>query len=475
MTEMSQLGGGRRLTRLRTAALSWRAFAAGAAAAELLIIVAASVACGVAYHLAVYGDRGEIVNFVALGGVVALIFISANAFIGDYALSFYIAPTNRIRRPLASWNIAFLYTLAISVMAKAGAVLSRGNVILLYVAGLAAVMLWRWLAIRLVAEASKTGRVAARRVLLVGEREAIRAFALRYQPWNLGFEIVGQAVLHPAGNLDRDLDRAALIGRTLHPDDVFVILPWSNTETIERVIDRLMTLPVSIHLGPERILDRFAQVQIIKVSDMATLCLARPPLNFLEVVAKRALDLVGAALGLVLLLPFFAAVALLIRLDSPGPIVFRQLRYGFNQKPFRIYKFRTMHVHEDGLVRQATEGDERVTRIGRILRRWNIDELPQLVNVLVGDMSLVGPRPHAVPHNQAFERRIGLYARRHNVKPGITGWAQVNGLRGPTDTEEKMRARVEYDLYYIDNWSLALDLQIIGRTIVSRKAYRNAC
>jgi Undecaprenyl-phosphate glucose phosphotransferase len=474
MTELTHPRSERRVTRLRTGIVSWRAFAIGTVVVELLLIVAASVACGVAYHLAVYGDRGEIVNFVALGGVVALIFISANAFIGDYTLPFYIAPTSRIRRPLASWNVAFLYTLAISVMAKAGAVLSRGNVVLLYAAGLAAIVLWRWLAIRLVHRAVTSGRMTARRVLLVGEREAIDAFARRYQPWNLGFEIVGRAVLHTGGDIERDLERAALIGRTLHPDDVFLILPWSNTETIERVVDRLMNLPVSIHLGPERILDRFATVQIIKVSDMATLCLARPPLNFLEVVAKRALDLVVSALALVALLPFFLIVALLIRLDSPGPVVFRQLRYGFNQKPFRIWKFRTMRVHEDDAVRQATEDDERVTRIGRILRRWNIDELPQLVNVLVGEMSLVGPRPHAVPHNQAFERRIGLYARRHNVKPGITGWAQVHGFRGATDTEDKMRARVEHDLYYIDNWSLALDLKIIGRTILSRKAYRNA-
>jgi exopolysaccharide biosynthesis polyprenyl glycosylphosphotransferase len=248
----------------------------------------------------------------------------------------------------------------------------------------------------------------------------------------------------------------------------------ANTETIERAVDRLMTLPVSIHLGPERILDRFAKVEIIKVADMATLCLARPPLTFLEVIAKRVLDIVAAAIGLVLLLPLFALVTLLIWLEGPGPALFRQQRYGFNQKPFWIYKFRTMRVHEDELVRQAARDDDRVTRIGRHLRRWNIDELPQLLNVLIGDMSLVGPRPHAVPHNQAFERRIGLYARRHNVKPGITGWAQVNGLRGATDTDDKMRRRVEYDLYYIDNWSLTLDLQIIGRTLFSRKAYRNA-
>src|SRR5829696_2321117 len=228
--QLTQLQEGRRLTRLRTASSAWRAFGLGTALVEILIIGATSVACGIGYHLIVHDSYGELVNFIALGGVVALIFLSANAFIGDYALPLYIAPTSRIRRPLASWNIAFLYTLAISVMAKSGAELSRGSVILLYFAGIGVIMLWRWLLIRLVVRASKTGQVAARRVLLVGERAAIEAFARRYQPWNLGFEIVGQAVLQSNGNLEPDLDRAALIGRALHPDDVFVILPWSDTE-----------------------------------------------------------------------------------------------------------------------------------------------------------------------------------------------------------------------------------------------------
>jgi Undecaprenyl-phosphate glucose phosphotransferase len=474
MNQLVQIQEGRRIGSLRLASTAWRAFGLAAGLAELLLIVAVAVACGVGWHLAVHDTAGDLTSFAALGAVVALIFISTNAFLGDYALPLYISATGRIRRPLGAWNIAFLYTLAISFIAKSAGDLSRGNVVLLYFSGIAAVTLWRWALIRLVRHASRTGSVAARRVLLVGEREAIQNFGRRYQPWNLGFEIVGQAVLQSDGSLERDLERAALVGRALHPDDVFVIMPWSNTETIERVVDRLMTLPVSIHLGPERILDRFAKVEIIKVSDMATLCLARPPLSFVEVIAKRAFDIVAASVGLVLLLPLFALVALLIRLDSPGPALFRQQRYGFNQRPFWIFKFRTMRLHEDREVRQARPDDDRVTRVGRHLRRWNIDELPQLLNVLLGDMSLVGPRPHAVPHNQAFERRIGLYARRHNVKPGITGWAQVNGLRGATDTDDKMKRRVEYDLYYIDHWSLTLDLQIIGRTLFSRKAYRNA-
>jgi exopolysaccharide biosynthesis polyprenyl glycosylphosphotransferase len=192
-------------------------------------------------------------------------------------------------------------------------------------------------------------------------------------------------------------------------------------------------------------------------------------------VQKRFFDLVCAAIALIALTPLLIAVAILIKLDSPGPIFFVQRRYGFNQQPFRIIKFRTMRALEDGaVVPQARRDDPRLTKIGPWLRRWNIDEIPQLFNVLTGDMSLVGPRPHALSHDHDFEGRISLYARRHNVKPGITGWAQINGYRGETDTDEKIRRRVEHDLFYIDNWSLWLDLKIIARTLLSRAAYRNA-
>jgi lipopolysaccharide/colanic/teichoic acid biosynthesis glycosyltransferase len=174
-------------------------------------------------------------------------------------------------------------------------------------------------------------------------------------------------------------------------------------------------------------------------------------------------------------MPFLVGVALLIRRDSRGPALFLQRRYGFNQQPFRILKFRTMETAEDGdVIVQATRDDARVTRVGRWLRCWSIDELPQLLNVIKGDMSLVGPRPHALSHNREYEQKISRYARRHNVKPGITGWAQVHGLRGETDTDEKMRKRVEHDLYYIDNWSLWLDVRILFLTLFSRNSHRNA-
>ena len=259
-------------------------------------------------------------------------------------------------------------------------------------------------------------------------------------------------------------------------DDVVLLLPWSAAHAVNACADRLMTMPVSVQLGPETIFDRFSEIHLSRLGPAIMLNLIRPPLTRIEVLSKRvsrfraALSAFWSRCRRVLLL-----AGLLIKLDSPGPVLFRQWRHGFNQKPFKIIKLRTMHVTEDGgRVLQATRDDPRVTRVGYYLRRWNIDELPQLLNVMVGDMSLVGPRPHALTHDWEYERKISFYAKRHNIKPGITGWAQVNGCRGETDTEDKMRARVEHDLYYIDNWSIPFDLYILALTALSPKSFNNA-
>src|SRR5579859_8115337 len=177
-------------------------------------------------------------------------------------------------------------------------------------------------------------------------------------------------------------------------------------------------------------------------------------------VGKRVFDLAVAGAALLFLAPLLMAIAVAIKLTSPGPVLFFQYRYGYRNRRFKIYKFRSMRADTGDAtgVKQTVRGDSRVTSIGRILRKTSLDEVPQLFNVIKGDMSLVGPRPHALSHDREFERRISTYARRHNVKPGITGWAQIHGLRGETDTDDKMRQRVEHDLYYIDNWSVWLDL-----------------
>jgi len=195
-----------------------------------------------------------------------------------------------------------------------------------------------------------------------------------------------------------------------------------------------------------------------------SLLITRQRANF-ETAVKRAVDIVVSMMAIVFFLPIFLLVAIAIKLDSPGPIIFRQRRSGFNAKEFLIFKFRTMTVLEDGpVVTQACRDDLRVTRVGKFLRRSSVDELPQLFNVLRGNMSLVGPRPHALVHDDKYKVHVTDYAHRFRVKPGMTGWAQVNGLRGETTSVEQMAERVRYDLWYIDNWSLGLDLKILFET-----------
>jgi exopolysaccharide biosynthesis polyprenyl glycosylphosphotransferase len=281
---------------------------------------------------------------------------------------------------------------------------------------------------------------------------------------------IGKTVLNEAGR------QLGIWQRAFRPQDgVFIAVPWSDRAIIERCVDAFMTVPVSINLAPEQVLDRFENPRIIRTGSISSLELAPPALTTPQIVTKRVFDFLVAATLLVLLAPLFGAIALLIKIDSPGPVFFLQRRHGFNQQPFRILKFRTMSCLDDGdQVRQARRDDPRITRVGAWLRRCNLDELPQLVNVLCGQMSLVGPRPHALAHDREFEHRIALYARRHNVKPGITGWAQVHGLRGETDTDDKMARRVALDLWYIDNWTVWLDIIIMLRTVSTGKAYRNA-
>jgi putative colanic acid biosynthesis UDP-glucose lipid carrier transferase len=343
-----------------------------------------------------------------------------------------------------------------------------------YGSGLFSLIIARILLVAFIRARAEAGTIAARRVLLIGFEQEIAKFSERYEPWRLGMRIAAASVLRGEDNLKEDLALASAYARILRPDDIFILLPWSHKETIDECINTFLRIPAAIHLGPEQVLDRFADAQIFKVGPVASLNLVHRPLSATEVCIKRAVDIVLSATALFLLSPLLLTVAIIIKCDSPGPIIFRQRRYGFNQEPFRIYKFRSMTTLEDGAdIQQAAINDVRITRIGGLMRRLNIDELPQLLNVLRGEMSLVGPRPHAVAHDQLFERSIGLYARRHNVKPGITGWAQVNGLRGAV-TDEKIRQRIAYDLYYIDNWSLLFDIQILWLTVVSKKAYRNA-
>ena len=467
----------------------WRALAAStltfsSVLVEVIGIIAMSWLSGTLYHLIVYGESGDTSTFLNLGVLTAGIFAIPNLIRGEYKIAAFLEFEPHLRRAFFAWNVTFIVLLAIGFLAKITIVYSRGWTLAFYLSTIPVLLLLRYLVVRATRAANSAGLIAARRVFLVGAGNEIGAFISRYQPWSLGICVVGCRFLTPLRRdvsanerleaLDLDLNEAVNSARVLEPDAIFLVLPWSETATISRCAERFMSLPAEIHLAPEQILQKFDHLQLSTRGPMSSLQLTRHPLSKLEVFEKRVFDIVIASIAIALLTPVLLLVATLIKLDSPGPAFFVQRRYGFNQRQFRIFKFRTMTTMDDGdEVLQARRSDPRVTRIGNRLRRWNIDEVPQLFNVLLGDMSLVGPRPHALTHDREYERKISIYARRHNVKPGITGWAQVNGYRGQTD-DEKMRKRVEYDLYYIDNWSLWLDFFILIRTVLSRHAYRNA-
>lgn len=251
-------------------------------------------------------------------------------------------------------------------------------------------------------------------------------------------------------------------------DKIIIALPQSADHRISEVAAKLEKLPVSIHIVTHLASDFVEEKQRLAVSSIGSVGLLDvkdKPLSDWAPVVKRAEDIVLGTLFSIVLVPVMLFLAMLIKLDSKGPVFFRQKRIGMNQKTFDMYKFRTMHVLEDGPeVAQATKFDSRVTPFGRFLRRWSMDELPQLWNVMKGEMSLVGPRPHAVAHDEKFEEVVATYALRHQVKPGITGLAQVRGLRGYLNPVTDVAARVDADVYYIKNWSLWLDVKIILQT-----------
>jgi Undecaprenyl-phosphate glucose phosphotransferase len=274
-------------------------------------------------------------------------------------------------------------------------------------------------------------------------------------------EVAGHPVL---GGVE-DLVECARRGMV---DQVIIALPCSAEQRILDLMKTLRSLPIDVRLCPDMISFHLPDRTVSHVVGVPMLNVFEKPLTGWGLILKGMEDRLLAGLILFLISPLLMLIALAIKLDSRGPILFRQKRYGFNNEVIEVLKFRSMYTERcsiDSNVPQATKDDPRVTRVGRFIRRTSLDELPQFLNVLTGNMSIVGPRPHAVAHNEQYADVIDQYLARHRVKPGITGWAQVNGLRGETETLEKMEQRVRYDLYYIDNWSLLFDLRIIFRTL----------
>lgn len=283
-----------------------------------------------------------------------------------------------------------------------------------------------------------------------------------------GFPLLGDS---------NDLERLV---RDERVTQVLVALPWSEENRIAQVVQDLRKLPVNVLLVPDMSAFRQARHRITEVAGLPMFNVSERPLDGWSPLIKRMEDLVLAMVALIPALPVMTVIALAIKLDSTGPVLFKQRRYGYNNRLIEVFKFRSMYCDrtDANAERQTTRDDDRITRVGRFIRKTSLDELPQLFNVLLGSMSMVGPRPHATATKAAgilFEDAVKEYTARHRVKPGITGWAQINGYRGETDTLEKIEKRVEFDLQYIENWSVWFDLYILFRTlpavILTREAY----
>ena len=314
-----------------------------------------------------------------------------------------------------------------------------------------------------------------RTAVIAGANELARRLAERIEASPLlGLRVAGYFDDRDAARLEA-VDAARLLGRldrlaeyvkAHRVEVIYITMPMAAQPRILQLLEGLRDTTASIYFVPDVLLFDLIQARVDSIGGIPALAVCESPFRGLDAALKRASDLVLAAVILALIAPLMLAIALGVKWSSPGPVLFRQRRYGLDGREIVVYKFRTMTCLEDGSrVRQATRDDPRVTPLGALLRRYSLDELPQFVNVLQGRMSVVGPRPHAVAHNELYRRLIRGYMIRHKVKPGITGLAQVNGLRGETESLDKMRARIEYDLAYLRNWSLLLDLQIVLKTV----------
>lgn len=446
-----------------------------AAADVALLVIVGGLAFGVEEPAIDWRLAGLV---VLLGGLLALNFLRLS---GAHRFATLALPGGSVGRALAGWLLAIATLLAVTPLLEPITATDGPWMALWFALGAAALVALRLLLCQRVRRWQRAGRVGevaavvgagpvAQRLLRGLNATANGSTAPRIigvyddEARSLPRRCMGHAILGSVDDLVRDVRRYGI-------DTVIVALPLQAEHRLVDTLNRLTVVPVDVKLCPGEFGLRLGRVRASHLGDHTVLDVVERPLRDWQWVAKTIEDLLLGTLILLAIAPVMLAIALLIKLDSPGPVLFRQKRYGFNNELIEVLKFRTMR-HEQGDVRgeQLTRrGDPRITRVGALLRRTSLDELPQFLNVVRGDMSIVGPRPHAVAAKAGpllYQEAVKHYDARHRVKPGITGWAQVNGWRGETNTLEQIRKRVEHDLYYIDHWSVALDLRIIALTVV---------
>jgi Undecaprenyl-phosphate glucose phosphotransferase len=445
--------------------------------ADFAGIVLASVFSGLSYHLQQSGTLGDIGKSLGSAILVSALFISLMKIRRMYRPTELMALRSQIRAVCLTWTSVFLLLAGTVFALKIGNEISRGTSMLFAMLGLMALIAHRRILRNLLAKGLAERRFSDRNIVLITDHTGdagLTQFLIGF-----GFCVKRNFFFPPPNSVSRHWERVvAGVIECIRGSDVEGIVVsadpnrWSELRTL---VAELRVLPFPVSFIPLGTASEIFRRPSRELGNAICVELQRGPLTAFEHTAKRCIDVLSAGVALTALLPMLAIVSVAIKLDSPGPILFRQKRCGFNGRCFQIYKFRTMSVLEDGpSIIQAQFADKRVTRLGAWLRKTSVDELPQLLNVLEGSMSLVGPRPHAVAHDNEFDKIVRNYAFRRRVKPGLTGWAQVNGSRGPTPDAASIERRVEYDLWYIENWSLGLDLAILLLTPMEIFHGRNA-
>jgi len=446
---------------------------------EFLVVAGSAYLASVIYHETVFMEWPSHLYVTADLFLAALVELFALGF-GQYKNCQSQAWHTFLWSGFGAVALAFSFLLSTLFLLKIAEPYSRATFVFQFIMVAVAVLTTRAVFHSRLQSSIAAGLVSARRVVLVGDSDNCAKLSVRLKA--TGIRMVGSYPFPERPDLDANSDNMereirGLIEacRRLKPDDILILAKQDNLARIASLVASLSEVPAGLHVLLVEAAELLTAARIHEFGNVVTMQVLQPPLSHVQWIAKRVFDVVVSAAGLVVLSPLLTLVAFGIKLDSLGPILFRQTRHGYNNETIRVFKFRSMTKLENGdNFVQAARNDSRITRFGAILRRTNIDELPQLINVLRGEMSIVGPRPHATAHNKMYEGKISVFSRRHVVKPGITGWAQVNGYRGATDTLEKMQRRVEHDLYYIDNWSFWLDLRIMVMTVFSKTAYANA-
>jgi Undecaprenyl-phosphate glucose phosphotransferase len=446
------------------------------------IILASFVGAG-GYQLFILGAAWNLHFHIGAGITAAVLYLLIGRSSGFYQVADIISSRRETSQILWQWFLTSLSLALLAFLFGIGIQFSRVSIIGFVTLALPLLFASRNLMKTAATFAVSRNRVQGRRVIVVGLRDEFAALRETDLLRRFGLTEVGRIALpnHRDQALGRgktdtaSLDQALIDARDRGAEEIVLALCWNDLRSVELARDWLSSSPLPVRLLPDQKVRYFTDNPAFSVGRSHSIEIHRAPLSKFERASKRVLDVAVASAALIFLLPVMLMVALAIKLESSGPVLFRQQRAGFNSKRFSIFKFRTMVVMEDGdTITQVTRLDPRVTRIGRILRATSIDELPQLFNVLGGEMSLIGPRPHAIAHDSFYGNLLSDYAFRHHVKPGMTGWAQVNGCRGRTSRVEHMQSRVDLDLWYIKNWSLRLDLWILLKTFVEVARRRNA-